>query len=175
VRQSDLLEAILEAMGTQEALMEASVAAPAPELPAASSPQRPGPSLRILLAEDNAVNQKLALRMLQKRGHTVVVANHGKEALDLIAQQYFDVVLMDVQMPQMGGLEATAILRASEQGTGRHQPIIAMTAHAMKGDRERCLEAGMDGYVSKPIDSKELFRVIESVLAATRSLEDTLV
>jgi PAS domain S-box-containing protein len=165
VRQSDLLEAILEALGPQEIVQENHTAVPALESPTPAARSVPGAGLRILLAEDNVVNQKLAVRMLQKRGHTVVVANHGKEALALVAQQDFDLVLMDVQMPQMGGFEATGHLRAAEQGTGRHLPIIAMTAHAMKGDRERCLEAGMDGYVSKPIDIKELFRVMEEVLS----------
>jgi len=125
---------------------------------------RPSRSLRILVAEDNVVNQKLAQRLLQKRGHTVRVANNGKEALDLLERESFDLVLMDVQMPQMGGFEATARIRAAEEGTGRHMPIIALTAHAMTGDRERCLEAGMDAYVSKPIQEKELRLAIESVL-----------
>jgi len=117
--------------------------------------------LRILLAEDNLVNQKLASRLLEKRGHRVVVTGDGGEALAALEKQVFDVVLMDVQMPKMDGFEATAIIRSGEKTTGKHIPIIAMTAHAMKGDRERCLEVGMDGYVSKPIQPEELFRAVE--------------
>src|SRR6185436_19308438 len=106
-------------------------------------------NLHILLAEDNSINQRLAIRLLEKKGHTVVVANHGREALTLLARERFDLVLMDVQMPE--GLETTLRIREQERATGAHLPIIAMTAHAMKGDRKRCLEAGMDGYISKPI------------------------
>jgi CheY-like chemotaxis protein len=120
--------------------------------------------LRFLLAEDNLVNQKLAVRLLEKQGHRVVVASNGREALAALEGGGFDLVLMDVQMPEMGGLEATEEIRRREQATGRHIPIIAMTAHAMKGDRERCLEAGMDDYVSKPIQSKLLFDIIESLM-----------
>ncbi len=104
--------------------------------------------------------------MLEKRGHEVVVAGNGKEALALLKTRHPDLVLMDVQMPVMGGFEATRAVRAEERGRGRHLPIIAMTAHAMKGDRELCLEAGMDGYVSKPIDPKELFEAIDRALGA---------
>ncbi|MEO7191651.1 MAG: response regulator [Vicinamibacterales bacterium] len=116
---------------------------------------------RILLAEDNIVNQRVAVRLLAKRGHEVTVANNGKEALEALAHASFDLVLMDVQMPEMGGFEATAAIRAREVGTGRHQRIVAMTAHALRGDRERCLEAGMDGYLAKPIDRLELFEAVE--------------
>jgi PAS domain S-box-containing protein len=123
-------------------------------------------SLRLLLTEDNVVNQKLALRLLEKRGHTVVVAANGKEALEALARQAFDVVLMDVQMPEMDGFEATAIIRAQEKTTGGHVPIVAMTAHAMKGDRERCLQVGMDGYISKPLQPSELFEAVEGLAAA---------
>ena len=118
--------------------------------------------LRILLAEDNPVNQKLAVRLLEKRGHRVDVASNGREALELLEGKEFDAVLMDVQMPEMDGLEATAIIRQKENGSGRRLPIIAMTAHAMKGDRERCLAAGMDSYVSKPIQYQELFETLEA-------------
>jgi len=112
--------------------------------------------LRILLAEDNRVNQTVATRILEKMGHSLVVANNGNDALSLLAKQSFDLVLMDIQMPEMDGLTATHEIREREKRTLSRVPIIAMTAHAMKGDRERCLEAGMDGYVSKPIDKKEL-------------------
>jgi two-component system, sensor histidine kinase and response regulator len=113
-------------------------------------------SLRILLAEDNRVNQKIAIRLLEKRGHHVVLAASGKEALEALAQASFDLVLMDVHMPDMDGIAATIAIREKEKSTGLHQPVIAMTALAMKGDRERCLAAGMDGYLSKPIDLQQL-------------------
>ena len=118
-------------------------------------------NLRILLAEDNLVNQKLARRLLEKQGHEVAIAENGREALAAIEKDGFELVLMDVQMPEMDGFVATQVIREREAGTGRHLPIIAMTAHAMKGDEERCLEAGMDGYVSKPINAAELLAVIE--------------
>jgi len=120
--------------------------------------------LRILLADDNAVNQKLAVRLLEKCGHEVVVTENGREVLAALEAQCFDLVLMDVQMPEMDGLEATEVIRERERNTGSHLPVIAMTAHAMKGDEERCLSAGMDDYVSKPIRPSELFATIERVL-----------
>ena len=119
--------------------------------------------LRVLLAEDNPVNQVVAIRLLEKRGHSVAVAGNGREALDATEQRIFDVVLMDLEMPEMSGLEATAAIRRREQRTGTHIPIIAMTAHAMIGDRERCLAAGMDGYVSKPVRADELYAALENV------------
>ena len=129
-----------------------------PPVAARTEPVRP---LTVLLAEDNAVNQKLAVRLLEKRGHRVAVAATGVEALEAFARQSFDAVLMDVQMPDMDGLQAAAEIRARERGTGVHIPIIAMTAHAMRGDRERCLAAGMDAYVVKPIRPEELFGALE--------------
>jgi len=117
--------------------------------------------LCILLAEDNLVNQRLATRMLEQKGHSVVVASNGKAALEAMAHQQFDLVLMDVEMPEMSGFEVTAAIREHERVTGEHTPIIAVTAHAMKGDMERCLEAGMDGYLAKPVKSAELFEVVE--------------
>ncbi len=117
--------------------------------------------LHILLTEDSVVNQTVAVRLLEKRGHKVQVAVNGREAVEATGRTQFDVVLMDVQMPIMDGFEATATIRRREQATGGHLPIIAMTAHAMKGDRERCLEAGMDGYVSKPVRPQELFAAVE--------------
>ena len=120
---------------------------------------------RILLAEDNAVNQTLAIRLLEKRGYSVIVASNGRAAVEAFENNQFDVVLMDIQMPEMNGFEATAAIRAKEKLTGGHIPIIAMTAHALKGDQERCISAGMDGYVSKPIRTSELFSTIESMLA----------
>jgi CheY-like chemotaxis protein len=125
--------------------------------------------LRVLLADDNPVNQKLAVRLLEKRGHSVIVAKNGREVLDIVASQPCDIVLMDIQMPEMDGFQATAALRAREQSTGIHLPIIAMTANAMPGDRERCLAAGMDAYVSKPIQAEALFSALE---ALSRSAHD---
>jgi len=120
-------------------------------------------SLRVLVAEDNLVNQRLASRMLEKMGDTVVLANNGKEAVTALNQGAFDVILMDLQMPVLGGIEATAIIREQEETTGIHIHIIALTAHAMKGDRERCLNAGMDGYLSKPIQSQKLCELLAAV------------
>ena len=133
------------------------------------APNRPNPApasggLHVLLAEDNRVNQVVAIRTLEKLGHSVLVANNGLEALSLLDQQAFDLVLMDIQMPEMDGLTATKTIREGERQSGSRIPIIAMTAHAMKGDRERCLEGGMDGYVSKPISGKALEDAIASAL-----------
>jgi signal transduction histidine kinase/CheY-like chemotaxis protein len=122
-----------------------------------------GRSLHILLAEDHEVNQHLVVRLLEKRGHHVTVAGNGKVALEAVAREDFDVILMDVQMPQMTGIEATEAIRRGETGNSRHIPIIAMTAHAMQGDRERCLSSGMDGYISKPIRPRELFEALERI------------
>ncbi|MBV9123331.1 MAG: response regulator, partial [Planctomycetes bacterium] len=116
--------------------------------------------LRILLAEDNPVNRRLAVLLLKNQGHAVEVAASGKEAIEALDRGPFDLVLMDVQMPEMDGFEATAVIREKEKGTGRHIPILAMTAHAMMGDRESCLEMGMDGYISKPFQEKELRQAI---------------
>jgi signal transduction histidine kinase/CheY-like chemotaxis protein len=117
-------------------------------------------SLKILLAEDNVVNQKLAVRMLEKRGHKITLACNGREAVDALQAESFDLVLMDIQMPEMDGFEATSAIRQNERGTGRHQPIVAMTAHAMKGDDQRCADAGMDGYLAKPIRGPELYALL---------------
>jgi CheY-like chemotaxis protein len=127
----------------------------------------------VLLAEDNAVNQRLTVRLLEKRGHTVTVVQDGSEALAALQRQMFDVILMDIQMPHMDGLEATQAIRAREQDTATRVPIVAMTAHAMQGDRERCLAAGMDGYVTKPLRPTELFEVIASLTAPAASTPET--
>ena len=124
--------------------------------------------LRVLLAEDNAVNQRVVVRMLAKFGHTVHVAKHGGEALQALDAGEYDVILMDVQMPEMDGFETTRRIRDRESGTDQHIPIIAMTAHAMTGDRERCLAVGMDDYLSKPVQQKELLRVLNEI-AGSRS------
>ena len=109
------------------------------------------------------MNQMLAIRVLEKRGHSVVAATDGQAALDALEREAFDLILMDVQMPIVDGLQATAAIRAAEKTTGKHIPIVAMTAHTMQGDRERCLRAGMDGYVSKPLQTRVLFEVIEGL------------
>jgi len=120
--------------------------------------------LRVLVVEDNPVNQRLATILLEGQGHTVVLAENGREALARFAPDRFDVVLMDVQMPEMDGFEATAAIRQLESTAGRHVPIVGVTAHAMKGDRERCLAAGMDGYLSKPIRPETLFEAMDAVV-----------
>jgi len=119
--------------------------------------------LRLLIAEDNRVNQRLLVRLLEKEGHAVTVAEDGEATVALSREQPFDAILMDVQMPKVDGLEATHLIRARERGTGQHVPIIALTAHAMKGDREKCLEAGMDMYLAKPLDKKELITALETL------------
>ncbi|HEX7446285.1 MAG TPA: PAS domain S-box protein [Pirellulales bacterium] len=142
---------------------------PLNEQPAATgSETRAARHLQILLAEDSVVNQKLAVYLLEKWGHSVTVVTTGREAVEAVARQPFDLVLMDVQMPELDGLQATAAIRRREAG-GPRLPIVAMTAHAMVGDRERCLAAGMDGYLSKPIRARELLEVIEEVIAGGRS------
>jgi CheY-like chemotaxis protein len=133
---------------------------------------------RILLAEDNAVNQTLAVRLLEKRGFVVSVARDGQEALAALQKEPFDLILMDIQMPEMDGFEATAAIRTKEKSTGGHIPIIAMTAHALKGDQERCIAAGMDGYISKPIRTTELFTIIENAFgmdSESRSNRDSAI
>jgi two-component system, sensor histidine kinase and response regulator len=130
-------------------------------------------NLHVLVAEDNSVNQEVAQQMLQKRGYTVTIASNGREAVKLVAESpVFDLILMDIQMPEMDGFQATAAIRELEKNGSRRIPVIAMTAHAMKGDRERCLEAGMDGYVSKPVQSKLLYETIESMTSGI-SLTET--
>jgi PAS domain S-box-containing protein len=156
IKQSELFDAIVTAMAEHAPRQERSGRS-------AASLQPSGRALRVLLAEDNPVNQTLATRILEKLGHNVQVANNGKEALEQAQAGDFDLIVMDVQMPEMDGLEATAAIRAAEAGTGKHVPIVAMTAHAMKGDRERCLNAGMDGYLSKPIRIDELKQSISDV------------
>ncbi len=139
---------------------------PVPEAPAPAPPseaEEAGEGLRILLAEDNVVNQRLTQRLLEKRGHRVTVVPGGAQAVAAASRERFDLVLMDVQMPGMNGFEATDALRALEAGTGRRTPIVAITAHALSGDRERCLEAGMDAYISKPVRAYELYTAVETL------------
>ncbi|MGH9354917.1 MAG: response regulator, partial [Terriglobia bacterium] len=174
VAQSELRDAILKVLGrsalargvppvTRHSLRETRSAV--------DEKQEPG-GLKILLVEDNGVNQALATRLLEKMGNQVALAQNGLEALAAIEKQPFDLVLMDVQMPEMNGLEATSILRARERDQGRHTPVIAMTAYAMKGDRERCIDAGMDGYVSKPIVRCELTEAMRAVVPSVRERQN---
>ncbi len=162
IRRAELMDAILQALSFKESV----TAWTRPTTHTARTPC--GRRLQILLAEDNLVNQKLAVSLLEKRGHAVEVVGNGLEALAALERQSFDVVLMDVQMPEMDGLETTATIRARERTSHGHVPILAMTARAMKGDRERCLEVGMDDYVSKPLQPTELFEAVER-LAGTAS------
>ena len=165
VKQSDLLNAIVHVLRDDTAK----------EIPSEGSVHDPldrVPSLKILLAEDGLVNQKVAVSLLEQRGHKIVVANNGQEALSTLARESFDIVLMDVQMPVMDGFEATGLIRQQEATSGFHVPIIAMTAHAMKGDRERCLAAGMDGYIPKPIRAKDLYKAVESLAVNTGGSQD---
>jgi two-component system, sensor histidine kinase and response regulator len=158
VKQSELFDAIVAAVGIAPLVEQT----PIDTSPAIAGMRR----LRILLAEDSYANQRLAVGVLTKWGHEVTLACNGQEALDALEKASFDLVLMDVQMPEMDGYQATAVIRQREAQTGSHLPIVAMTAHAMKGDREECLAAGMDGYVAKPIRRTELQHVIDEVLGA---------
>jgi CheY-like chemotaxis protein/HPt (histidine-containing phosphotransfer) domain-containing protein len=161
IKQSELLEAIELALGLMGA--RGLQAGPAEKRPANGYPC-PGRRLRVLLAEDSLVNQQLAVALLSREGHEVVVVNNGREAVAAVEKGPFDVALMDVQMPDMDGLEATAIIRRNEAARGGQRlPIIAMTAHALSGDRQRCMEAGMDGYTPKPINADELLAAIEKL------------
>jgi signal transduction histidine kinase/DNA-binding response OmpR family regulator len=155
VKQSDLLKVVCAALSAEPDSKKA------PTLATRHLIRETARKRKILLAEDNPVNRMLAVKLLQKMGHAVTQATNGREALELLEKETFDMLLTDVQMPEMDGFETVKVIRERERNTGRHLPVIAMTAHAMKGDREKCLEMGMDGYVSKPINQKELFDVIE--------------
>ena len=162
VQPSELFNAIL---GALPQLTEGHLPRPA----VANSPEERKEGMKVLVAEDNAVNRTLATRLLEKHGHTVVTAVNGREALDWVGREAFDLVLMDVQMPEMGGLEATTAIRKKEAVEGGHLPIIALTAHAMKGDRELCIEAGADDYLTKPIRTEEFFAALERIKLASPS------
>jgi two-component system sensor histidine kinase/response regulator len=155
VKQSDLLDAIADAMGvaTRDRTSDSQFA----EIRSSELP-----SMEVLLAEDGRVNQVVAVNLLESRGHEVTVAGNGREAVEAFSEKKFDAILMDVQMPEMNGYEATGAIRLLEKELGGHIPIIAMTANAMAGDREKCLDSGMDDYIAKPVRSEELFRVLES-------------
>ena len=175
LRQAELLAALRTALGitrAEEAAVPAVAAAGARGNGQSPHADRPRGPLRVLLAEDNVVNQKLAVRVLEKRGCEVVVAANGREALAAFDRQAFDLILMDVQMPEMDGLEATAQIRQREArppgGATARIPIVAMTAHAMKGDEERCLAAGMDAYIAKPIQPRRLLALIESMVGVDK-------
>jgi len=160
VRQADLLEAIVRVLGSKAQAAEPGT------LVTRHSLRENRRGLQILVVEDNIVNQRLAEHLLRGKGHLVTIANNGQEALEILERQCFDLALVDVQMPEMDGLQLTGVIRDKEKVTGAHLPIIAMTAYAMKGDRERCLEAGMDNYVPKPINSRQLFEIIDGVRSA---------
>jgi CheY-like chemotaxis protein len=154
IKGSELLEAMVNALDRETRPLRHS----------AAKPLQSARKLRILVAEDSMVNQRLAVSMLQKMGHTVMIAGSGKEALDVYERHPFEVIFMDVQMPEMNGLEATQRIRSMEKGSDSHIPIIAMTAQAMSGDRERCLAAGMDDYVDKPVSSKSMAAALERTI-----------
>ena len=158
VRRHDLVDAVRAA---REATMRRT---PGPSHGASRDDAPPFPGLRVLLVEDNAVNQMVAEALLGRRGFEVVVAANGREGVEAFQRQRFDLVLMDIQMPEMDGFEAFAAIRALEEPTGRRTPVVALTAHAMKEDRDRCLAAGMDDYLAKPIDAARLFEIIRAVL-----------
>jgi CheY-like chemotaxis protein len=165
--QRSLYQVVAQVIGAGAAAPDAFAFSPRKDDPTMAGPitlepsPATQPSLRLLLAEDNFVNQKLAVTMLQKRGHKVTVANDGQEALALLERESFDLVFMDVHMPNMGGFEATAEIRRREKAHGLPRlPIVALTALAMTGDREKCLEAGMDAYLTKPISARDLFSVL---------------
>jgi CheY-like chemotaxis protein/HPt (histidine-containing phosphotransfer) domain-containing protein len=156
VRRCELLKAMLSALDGAQQAASTSLLPPRHVNPA-------GTSLRVLVVEDIAVNQVVILRTLEKMRHTVTIANNGREALDLLARESFQLIFMDVQMPEMDGLTATRAIRAQEANHGSHTPIVAMTAHAMKGDKDRCLEAGMDDYLAKPVGRREIANVIQRI------------
>ena len=160
VTQSDLLDSIVTALGGAPQ-QEARGPSDLDEFP-------PAEPLSLLVVEDTPANQKVVVRMLERRGHEVHVAHNGREAIDLLSQGEFDLVLMDVQMPIMDGFQATAAIRGMRDEPFRNVPIVAMTAHAMKGDRERCLAAGMDAYIAKPVDARRLIRMVERLASGTR-------
>jgi len=169
VRRNELLETILRVLAAKPPMADPvatwreSVRGLGRELRSQSSGK-----LHVLVAEDNIINQKYILNLLEKEGHSAVVVGNGREALAALERESFALVLMDLQMPEMDGFEATSSLRARERFTGIHTPIIAVTAHAMSGDRDKCLAAGMDAYIAKPIRSLELLEAIESLTTSRK-------
>jgi CheY-like chemotaxis protein len=167
VKQSDLRDSMVRVLSAGEEPRSPAGTAP----PAVARARR---TLRVLLAEDGLVNRRVAREFLERRGHRVVAAKNGREAVDAVAREAFDLVLMDVQMPEMDGFEATREIRRKEQSTGTHIPIVAMTAGAFKDDRERCLDAGMDDYLSKPIRSAALYEIIEAIAVPRRADQESI-
>jgi len=164
ISQSELFDAIVSAMGSDMLEQQDSLPTTRPEV------RKDDRHLNILLAEDNQVNQLVAVKTLKSRGHSVLVVSNGREAIEAFERETVDLILMDVQMPEMDGFAATAVIRDLEKSTGRHVPIVALTAHAMKGDEENCLAAGMDAYVSKPLRAEDLFATIAQVLSTGKSV-----
>ena len=171
VRRNDLLEIMLHVLAPQHAAPPSEGNGDEEARNMAPAAGNPNGSLHILIAEDNLINQRYAREMLERRGHSTVVARNGREAVAALQREKFDLVLMDVQMPEMDGFEATSEIRAQESFSGGRIPIIAMTAHALSGDRDKCLAAGMDAYVAKPIRGAELFATIASVISGRGSAE----
>jgi len=174
IRQSELREAIARVLGAREQ----KGAIPLITRYSLQDAREPSASLRVLLVEDNRVNQRLATRLLEKRGHFVSIAGDGREALAALEKESFDLVLMDLQMPEMDGFEATAMIREKEKTSGNHLAIVALTAHAMKGDREKCLAGGMDAYLTKPIRPHELDELLHIYVrraAVAKEAEGTLI
>jgi CheY-like chemotaxis protein len=170
VRQSELRDAIVRSLDRRNKEIAPNAALSFKDRRTAKKET----SLNVLLAEDNLVNQRLATRLLEKRGHRVTVANNGHEAVTLAEHTSYDLALMDVQMPLVDGLEATRMIRMREKDTGMHQPIVALTAHAVKGDQERCEAAGMDGYLAKPIRPEELDVVLQKYMARLVEVDSTV-
>ncbi len=175
IRQSELREAIARVLGAREQ----KGAIPLITRYSLQDARELSASLRVLLVEDNRVNQRLATRLLEKRGHFVSIAGDGREALVALEKESFDLVLMDLQMPEMDGFEATTVIREKEKTSGNHLAIVALTAHAMKGDREKCLAGGMDAYLTKPIRPHELDELLHTYVvrraAATKQAEGALI
>jgi two-component system, sensor histidine kinase and response regulator len=165
INQSELLDAITDVLARRNQDQRTKPLVTRHSLRKTLAPKTPASTrrLHILLTEDNLVNQKIVVRMLEKRGHEVVVAGNGRDALAALATESFDLILMDIQMPLMDGFEATRLIRTQEIETAQHIPIVAMTAHAMKGDREKCLAAGMDDYISKPVNTDELYALLDKI------------
>jgi len=164
IMELDLLDALLKPF-RQHVAKEISHFSPQQHSPCAAPDEGPKKNIKVLLAEDNVVNQRLAIRMLEKLGYSVTLAANGVEAVKAVEREGFQLILMDVQMPEMGGFEATARIREIERNTGKRTPIIAMTAHAIQGYREKCLEGGMDDYISKPIRMDSLRKTLEEFLS----------
>ena len=166
IKQNELLEALMKVLGNDNEEKEPAYQASPPQ-------KQESPGFRVLIAEDNIVNQRVVCYLLEKEGHQVASAHNGEKVLEAMEKEIFDCILMDVQMPKMDGFEATSAIREKEKKTGSHIPIIALTAHAMKGDKEKCIESGMDDYISKPIKPEELFDTIKRVMDRSKGKQRT--